>query len=76
MTEFRVYTEKLVIEGTEITSYGIAAIDENSFVVSRVGNVSSSKEKAEKLCLMCESLKLSPCHLKDAVEDYIISDIY
>lgn len=76
MIEYRIYTQKQHIEGCEIVAYGIAAIDENSCTAAEVPCITASYEKAVRLCELCRRLDLSPCHLRDVVEDYIISDSY
>lgn len=76
MTKYSVFQEKLKTEGCETVSYGIAAIDENSCVAAKVSDITASYERALRLCELCGRLNLSPCHLRDVAEDFIISDSY
>lgn len=76
MTKYSIFQQKLQIEGCETDSYGIAAIDENSCETARVSDITASYEKALRLCELCGRMNLSPCHLRDVAEDFIISDSY
>lgn len=76
MTKYSIFQEKLKIEGCETDSYGIAAIDENLCMVAKVSDITASYEEALRLCELCDRLNLSPCHLRDVAEDFIVSDSY
>ena len=57
-----------------ILTYGIACIEEQggrSEVIARVSDVTGSREEAEKLVKLCNSLCLSPLHLPDVIDDLL-----
>lgn len=76
MTKYRLYEEILNIEGAEVETFGIAAFDENGEIIGLATNITTIKEKALFLLEKCRRLAISPCHLIDIAEDFIISDEY
>ena len=57
-------------------TYGIAAYadiddEETATVISHICDVTSDKAKAQDLVKKCNKLRLSLCHLKDIVEDFL-----
>ena len=57
-------------------TYGIAAYsdiddEETATVISHICDVTSDRFKAEDLVNKCNKLKLSLCHLRDIVEDFL-----
>ena len=76
MTKYRLFEEIRDIEGIETEVYGIAAFDNCGELVGLATNITSIKEKALYLCEKCQRLNVSPCHLIDIAEDFIISDEY
>ena len=57
-------------------SYGIAAYsnvdaDGSAIVLEVINDISSDEQSISELVEKCNRLKLSLCHLKDAVEDFI-----
>ena len=76
MVNYRLFEEILEFDGVETEVYGIAAFDEFGDIVGLVTNITPTKEKAERLLEQCCRLEVSPCHLVDIAEDFIISDDY
>ena len=76
MTKYRLFEETRVIEGVETEVYGIAAFDQSGDIVGLATNITAVKEKALYLCEKCKRLSVSPCHLSDIAEDFIISNEY
>ena len=76
MTKYRLFEEIRLIEGVETEVYGIAAFDQSGEIVGLATNITTVKEKAVQLCEKCRRFELSPCHLVDIAEDFIISDEY
>ena len=76
MTKYRLYEEILNIEGAEVETFGIAAFDENGDIIGLATNITPTKEKALELLEKCRRLGVSPYHLVDIAEDFIISDEY
>lgn len=54
-----------------MTVYGIDVIDSHGKTIRSVSNIFLSKEKAEKLIAVCNTLKLSLVHLNDVIYDCI-----
>ena len=73
---YRISEEKVNFDGKEISTYGIAAFDQRGELLDYVRNITPTRQKAEKLLEKCSRLNVSPCHLKDVAEDFIISDEY
>ena len=76
MAKYRLFEEIREIDGLETTAYGIAAFDETGDIVGLATNITSKKEKAYALLDKCIRHNVSPCHLNDVAEDFIISDEY
>lgn len=76
MVKYRLFEEIREINGIETVVYGIAAFDDTGDIVGLATNITPTKEKALKLLDKCIRLKVSPCHLSDIAEDFVISDDY
>lgn len=76
MVKYLLFQEQRTIEGREYDSFGAAAFDENGDIICVVPDITPSKQKALNFIESCEKYGLSPCQLKDAAEDFIISDSY
>lgn len=74
MVYFRLFEETRVLDGKEYEAYGVAAFDECGEMVTVVPDITVKKDKALSLARMCEKMELSPLHLRDVAEDYIISE--
>ena len=75
-TTYGIIEEKHNINGGERISYGVAAYadcftDGSALVVETVSDISSDRESIEEFVDKCNSLSLSPEHLRDAVEDFL-----
>ena len=75
MIIYRMIEDEENIEGRKVRTYGIEAVDGGN-VLGSVRRISPAKEKVSRLIERCAALELSPIHLSDAVNDYIISDEY
>ena len=76
MIIYKITEEIRKVEGKECRIYGIAALKGNNEIICAVQDITTVKEKALWLAKRCEQLSLSPIHLKDVVDDYLISDEY
>ena len=76
MLHYRIISEYCSVDGAEHTVYGIAAVGGDGSIICYVGNITPNREKAERLALLCETAALSPIHLRDVAEDYVVSDTY
>ena len=75
--KYEIMEEKNVLEGTIWTVYGIAVYnEENHELIASVRNVSSNKEQITLFVERCNHLQLSPIHLQDAIEDFLLQDIF
>ena len=55
-------------------TYGIKTVsEETSFASISVSDVSLSKSELSILVLQCNELQLSPIHLSDVIDDFLIS---
>lgn len=67
---------KITGVGSQRITYGIAAYsdiedEEAATVISHICDITPDKSKAEDLVKRCNKLKLSLCHLRDVVEDFL-----
>lgn len=76
MVHYRLFEETRSADGNEYEAYGVAAFDDSGDLICIAPDITSIKEKALGLARLCEKLQLSPVHLLDIAEDYIISDSY
>lgn len=53
-------------DGNSHLTYGIS-YEERSF-----NDISTDKSKIERLVMLCNEQKLSPIHLKDVIEDFLV----
>ncbi len=64
---YRILCEEQRIDGAWYTVYGIAC---GRMTIS---NVSSDADKLSKLIALCNTLELSPLHLPEVVEDFLLA---
>ncbi len=76
MISYRIFEETRELENKEYEAYGVAAFNGSGELLAVVPDITSVPEKAQMFAELCERCKLSPCHLKDAADDFIISDRY
>lgn len=76
MIKYKTFSEMRKIDGADCEVYGISAFSEQGRLLASVCDITHDRQKAERLATLCEGLGLSPLHLKDVTEDYIISDRY
>lgn len=76
MIHYKLTEDTRSLEGRNYTAYGIAAFSENGEIIAKIDDLTSERDKAELFAKSCERLALSPIHLRDAAEDFIISNLY
>ncbi len=76
MVKYRIFEETDIVDGQETPSFGLAAFDGQGELLGVAPNITPTREKAERLLKKCEKEGVSPCHLNDVAEDFIISDEY
>ena len=74
--KYDIIEEKYRFENTCRISYGIAGYADTekegtATIVVSVRDVTADKEKLTRLIRICNRLKLSACHLRDVVEDFL-----
>lgn len=73
---YGILEEKYVLHNQDRIAYGIAAYadaerDGTATVLASVNDITSDKQKLEKLVFYCNQLGLSELHLRDVVEDFL-----
>lgn len=53
------------------TIYGVSAVDEKGGVLCSISIVGKSKKEISKFIDLCNSERLEPVHLKDAITDIL-----
>ncbi len=69
--------DTVLLEGKRYTTYGIAAralcgSEQNSVTVASVPDISTDMAEVDALVARCNRLALSPVHLNDVVEDFLL----
>ncbi len=64
-----------IINGKNVTVYGIAAFDLNGVMIENVSDISSDPFSVASLCRLCNIHSLSPVHLREIAEDFVCLDI-
>ncbi len=64
------------LNGASRTSYGIAAysnaeVDGTATIIASLMDITSDREKVDKLVALCNQMELSVIHLYDVVEDIL-----
>ena len=57
-----------------ILTYGIACVDEDDGtkeLITQIPDISTDREKVERLVTVCNEQQLSPIHLQDVVDDLL-----
>ncbi len=70
--------EKFSLGGNNFNAYGIIAVSDcigqiETEVIETVHNISPVKEEVMLLIERCNRYRLSPIHLSDVVEDFLVS---
>ncbi len=73
---YQIIRELRSTEEKDYISYGVAVFDENDEPKAVVCDITPTYEAALRFLRLCERNRVSPVHLKDAAEDYIISEEY
>lgn len=53
-------------------SYGIAAFADATTIIASCQDITSDKQKLQDLINLCNELDLSPIHLNDVVQDFLV----
>ena len=69
-TEVHTHQKQLHTRRRGHTTYGIALAD-GSDLIQSVSDLSSDKQRVERLAELCTQLDLSPEHLSDVIEDFL-----
>ena len=74
---YEILEQPCFLEGIAYISYGIAACartkrNEAPAVIALVKDITPNRKKLLELVKNCNRLNLSPLHLKDVVEDFLI----
>lgn len=69
--------DTVLLEGKRYTTYGIAArvlcdSEQNNVTVASVPDISTDMAEVDALVARCNRLALSPVHLNDVVEDFLL----
>ena len=72
MIRYKVIESQLELEGQKYTGYGIVAED-NGTLIEIMEDVSLNKEEIEELVRRCNEGSLELIHLKDVVDDFLVS---
>ena len=62
-------------EASTRIGYGIALFENNSSLISSFPDVSRDRKAVEKLVNLCNKLDLSPDHLTDVIEDFLVCSL-
>ena len=58
-------------DGRERTVYGIAVCSEDGEVLDEVCGICKDEKTVDELVELCNTLELSPMHIRDVAEDFI-----
>ena len=70
--KYIVICDKENLAKDKYSTYGIAA-EKDGVILERVGDVCSDLDEIAILVEKCNRNKLSPSHLRDVIEDFILS---
>lgn len=68
---YYIFPSKIILEETEYTTYGIAAV-KNGFLTDYILDITSNLPTITALVGLCNEQGLSPIHLRDVAEDALI----
>lgn len=54
-------------------AFGIALCDESSHIICQVDDITTDEAAIKRLIELCNRLKLSPLHLSDVVDDFLLA---
>lgn len=72
MVKYRKTTSIINIENENHTIYGIE-VTENGKVIDKIEDVSVDEKAVDKLVSDCNTFNLAPEHLRDIVEDFLVT---
>ena len=70
--KYEIIKSVLTVNNETTDAYGISAVDSDGKTVECVHNISCDPFFVASLCRICNLYSLSPIHLKDVAEDYIV----
>lgn len=71
MVEYRLLTQEIYFNSQgSYSSYGIIVFENNAHIRT-IADISVNKADVEKLIEIFNTHQLAPCHLSQAVEDYL-----
>ena len=68
MYHYRITHEKRCLDGKIYNAYGIAVQE-----IARIDDIAVSAETLRHLVELCSRLELSPLHLSEVIDDFILS---
>lgn len=74
MYEYELTKGRYIIEGKFHTGYGIALKASGIYDAVCFSDITTNREKAEKIIALCNELQLSPIHLQEVVCDFMSFD--
>lgn len=54
-------------------AFGIAVYDESSHIIRQISDITTDEIAIRQLIQKCNQLRLSPLHLKDVVDDFLLA---
>ncbi len=69
---YQLVSNEIEVEGQNITTYGIRALDENRNELMLIEDISDEREWVERLIYQFTKFDLCPEHLLCAVEDFLL----
>jgi hypothetical protein len=70
--KYEIIKSNITVNNEKTEVYGISAVDSEIGAIESVNNISQDPFYVASLCRLCNLYSLSPIHLKDVADDYII----
>ena len=70
--KYEIIKSNITVNNEKTEVYGISAVDSEIGAIESVNNISQDLFYVASLCRLCNLYSLSPIHLKDVADDYII----
>ena len=75
MYKYKLTKGKYIVEGSKHIGYGIALKSNGTQCAVSFSDITLDRDKAARLVKLCNKLQLSPIHLKDVIDDFLICDL-
>lgn len=75
MYEYKLTKGEYIVEGISHVGYGITLKSDVSQCAVSFSDITVDREEAARLVELCNKLQLSPIHLKDVIDDFLICDL-